>query len=738
MILTRIKNLHIFTEIFLQVKIILILSLFWNLHMKLKNTPLSVAVLTALSSFAYANTADSVKLDVVQVVSENAGAKSKTNVVTLKDLQKSTNEDLRGVLSAEPAINFGGGNGGTSQWVTIRGMGQDQIDFKVDNTSSDTPVFHHQSRFMLDPSLIKRIDVRKGAGSASAGIGVTGGSIEATTVDAKDLLEEGQEFGFKLNAGVSSNKGHSQGATVYGKAGVVDALLSGNWQTLENYKGGKGYSNKDGSDVVKNSALGQRSLLAKFGVDITENQRVVLSHRQEQYHGERALREEFDFSQSYLAGTRRDLKNGQTLSNVFAGKDRRGNDTYYILDANGALIANDATNNPRYRITTQDTTNLEWSGKNMGFITEAKANAYRIETSRKEPAENSTTRVLTHGANLDLDSEIGESHWLKYGVNYRHQEAKPNSIQEIARDRATGRMVATGVKRNQQKEDVGLYVEGIWGFGPVTLTTGARYDHFKFKANSGKTVSHADFNPSVGLIWQALDNLSFNTNLNYASRSPRMFEAMLAGNTLRDVSDNLRAEKARNTEVGFNYDVTKNISLNGSYFWQKVKDAHATKANTIVNAALLRNQGYELGGAYKQGGFKFRVGVADSKPETFTFNGASLDNAVFAVATGRTWTTAVSYKFENPSLELGWKGRFVEGETGTPSRGSNAGSAAIKQSGYGVSDFYANWEANKNLMLNFAVNNAFNKNYKSHSQRAGGNSLAGAGRDFRMNATYTF
>ena len=191
--------------------------------MKLKNTPLSIAVLTALSSFAYANTADSVKLDVVQVVSENAGAKSKTNVVTLKDLQKSTNEDLRGVLSAEPAINFGGGNGGTSQWVTIRGMGQDQIDFKVDNTSSDTPVFHHQSRFMLDPSLIKRIDVRKGAGSASAGIGVTSGSIEATTVDAKDLLEEGQAFGFKLNAGVSSNKGHSQGATVYGKAGVVDA-----------------------------------------------------------------------------------------------------------------------------------------------------------------------------------------------------------------------------------------------------------------------------------------------------------------------------------------------------------------------------------------------------------------------------------------------------------------------------------------------------------------------------------
>ena len=674
--------------------------------MQFTKTKLAVAVLATFSSIAYAS--DTAQLDVIKVVTENTGAKSKTNVVTLKDLKKNTNEDLRGVLSAEPAINFGGGTGGTSQWVTIRGMGQDQIDFKVDNTSSDTPVFHHQSRFMLDPSLIKKIDVRKGAGSASAGIGATSGSIEATTVDAKDLLGEGQDIGFKLNAGVSSNRGHSQGASVYGKAGGFDALLSGNWKTNENYKGGKGYRNFEGSNVVKNSALGQRGLLAKLGYDFNENQRVVISHRQERYHGERALREEFDFSQSSK------------------------------VDANGAVVSNDSNNNPRYRVTTQDTTNLEWQGKNMGFITEAKANVYSIEVARKEPSENSKTRVSTHGANLNLDSAIGENHWLKYGVNYRHQEAKPNAIEAFAKNRRTQKVEATGVTNRQEKTDTGVYLEGIWGLGSVTLTTGARYDHFKFRANTGKEVSHGSFSPSAGLIWQATDDLSFNTNLNFASRSPRLFEAMLSGNTKRDVADHLRAEKARNTEIGFNYDVNDNVSLNGSYFWQKVKDAHAIKDNTIINAALLRNQGYELGAAYKQGGFKFRLGVAESKPETFTFNNASLDNAVFAVATGRTWTSEISYRFENPSLEIGWKGRFVEGENGTPSRGSSSNNAAIKQAGYGGNDFFASWDANQNLTLNFAVNNAFNKNYKSHSQRAGGNSLAGAGRDFRLSMNYTF
>lgn len=682
--------------------------------------------LLPLSVFVAFNVqANSEQLDVINVVIENTGAKSKTNVVTLADLNKSTNQDLRGVLNAEPAVNFGGGNGGTSQWVTIRGMGQDQIDFKVDNTSSDAQLFHHQSRFMLDPSLIKRIDIRKGAGSASAGIGATSGSIEATTVDAKDLLREGQDFGFKFNAGVSSNKGHSQGATVYGKAGMADALFSGNWQTLENYKGGKGYSNREGSQTVKNSALGERGLLAKVGVDINEDHRIVLSHRQERYHGVRGLREEFDFSQDYKSGTRADLRPGETLSTVFAGTNRRGQNTYYILDANGSPVSNDENNNPRYRITTQDTTNLEWTGKKMGFITEAKVNAYLMNISRKETDTHSESKIITKGANINLDSEIGENHWIKYGVNYRHQEGKPNSL-------------SGAVTSNQKKEDVGVYAEGIWGFGPVTLTTGLRYDHFKFKANNGKEVSNGDFNPSVGLIWQATDNLSFNTNLNYASRSPRFYEVALAGGTVRSVADDLRAEKARNTEIGFNYDLNENISFNGSYFWQKVKDAHALRNNTIVNSALLRNQGYELGAAYKQDGFKFRLGVAESKPETTALNGATLDNTVLAVAMGRTWTTDLSYRFENPSLEIGWRGRFVEGETGTPSRGSSSGNAPIKQAGYGVNDFYASWDVNKNLTLNFAVNNAFNKNYKSHSQRAGTNSLPGAGRDFRLSANYTF
>lgn len=123
--------------------------------------------LLPLAVFIAANVQAEEQLDVINVVSENSGAKSKTNVITTKTMERSTETELKGLLKDEPAINFGGGRG-TSQWFTIRGMGQDQVDVKIDGAYTDAQLFHHQGRFMFDPSLLKRVDVQKGTGSASA------------------------------------------------------------------------------------------------------------------------------------------------------------------------------------------------------------------------------------------------------------------------------------------------------------------------------------------------------------------------------------------------------------------------------------------------------------------------------------------------------------------------------------------------------------------------------------------
>ncbi|MFZ7174624.1 TonB-dependent receptor domain-containing protein [[Pasteurella] aerogenes] len=631
-------------------------------------------------------------LELISVVSENTGAKSKTNIVTGKEINKSTETDLRGLLREEPSINFGGGVG-HSQWLTIRGMAEDQVDLKVDNTYSDTAMFHHQGRFMmLDPSLIKRVNVQKGTGSASAGIGATSGQIVATTVDAKDLLKDGQNLGFKLTTTYSTNKNWAKGGSVYGKYENIDALFSGNWVDNREYKDGN-------NQIVNRSGLGQRSLLSKIGVDFNQDHRLVFSHRQERYHGERNLREEFDFAQS---------------------------DDYN-------------KNDPRYRITTEDTSNLQYFGKNVGWIDNIDFNVYYKEVERKQSTKTGgnyeTAKVVTSGANLNLDSALGESHMIKYGINWREQEAKPDHFEY-------------DYIVKQRKEDVGLYAEGIWGFGPVTLTTGLRYDYFRFTAMDNKSASDGKLNPSVGLIWEVNPNLSFNVSHNYATRSPRIFEPVLTTGKSRgkqrviSAADDLKAEHSRNTEIGFNYQLSDQLSLSGSYFWQTIDDVVALRKvkagfEELYNGGKLKNQGYELSAAYRYGGLTLRAGVADSKPE---LHGSAVDANRLAMLIGRTWTLSTAYKFEQPNIEIGWRGRFVESEKGSPSRGSNTSQQELNRPGYGVSDFFVNWKPlnNDDLNINFALDNAFNKYYKSHSQRTGINSLPEAGRNFRISMNYTF
>ena len=658
---------------------------------------LSLLTLALFGGFAHAadTTAQTSELQPVTV----KGANLSTHRVTTQKIDESTDTDLKGLLFNEPSIGFGGGNG-TSQWVNIRGLGQDQIDFKVDDAYSDTSTFHHQGRFLLDPELVKVVAVQKGSGSASAGIGASSGAIVAETVDPSDLLRPDQNFGFKVNAGVSSNKGWNRGLSLYGRAAGFDALVAGNWITEENYKAGKGYVNGgvSGGNRVPFSALGQRGLLAKIGYSINEDNRIELSRSQEQTHGTRTLREEF----------------------------------------------NDFERNPAsYRTYTQDRTNLEYKGANLGFVSNIKANVFHLKTAREDAGSSADQNKAT-GANLNLDSRIFDRHTIKYGINYRYQKNHP------------GRVTAAA---NESKTDYGIYAEGIWDFHPVTLTTGLRYDHFKVNTSGHTSASKGNINPSLGLIYDVTDNLSLKASHSYATRSPRLYESMLASSRNIVTAPNLKAERSRTTEIGFNYRPIQDLSLTGSYFWQKINNVHdftclsgscaggrSTYTSGITqstNNGYIKNKGYEFGANYRWGGLTARMGVAYSDPKHhYLFESYDINTKAHAV--GRTWTAGLAYRFDRPNLEIGWRGRFVQSRIGKPSRGATASEGTTeKRAGYGVNDIYANWKptGKDDLNINFAVNNLDNKYYYSHSQRSSsrsGNSLPEVGRDFRLAVNYKF
>ena len=680
------------------------------------NTPLfrlSLLSLTLAAGFAHAENEakDNVVLDTVTVKGDRQGSKIKTNIVTLRQKDESTATDLRELLKEEPAIDFGGGNG-SSQFLTLRGMGQNSVDIKVDNASSDSQMLYHQGRFIIDPALVKIVSVQKGAGSASAGIGATNGAIITKTVDAEDLLKGlDKNWGVRLSSGYASNDGVNYGASVFGKAGNFDGLFSYSRNDEKDYEPGKGYTNSNGGKTVPFSALDKRSYLAKIGANFGDH-RLVLSHMNDQHRGIRTVREEFT-----------------------------------ATDNPRLTLARQA---PTYRETSLSNTNLAWTANNLGFVEKLDANAYLMKNERYSADDSkngyagnlpgpNTTVIETKGANFNLDSRIGEKTLIKYGVNYRHQEIKPPVFFSAALS-------------NPKKSDAGIYAEAIHDIGDFTLTGGLRYDHFDIKTHDGKSVSDGTINPSFGVIWQPHEHWNLSASHNYASRSPRLYDAMRQhgrGNSITSIADGTKAERARNTEIGFNYN-NGNFAANGSYFWQKIKDAvagpqqrHDAAGNLIagvreiVNAGYIKNHGYELGASYRTGGLMAKVGVSHSKPRIYDTHPENLlsANPEFAVQTGRTWTTSLSYRFQNPNLEIGWRGRYLQKASGSVLVRDKG---EVKRKGYGVNDVFANWKplGKDTLNVNFAVNNVFNKFYYPHSQR--GETLPGIGRDVRLGVNYRF
>lgn len=605
-------------------------------------------------------------------------------------------------------------------------MGQNSIDVKVDNAYSDAQIHYHQGRHMLDPAMVKIVSVQKGAGSASAGIGQTNGAIVAKTLDALDLLEgSDKNFGARVGTGFSTNYSQNYNATVYGKSGMFDALIATNFVKDGNYKAGKGYYDSvNKSDRVLYSDLNKLSYLAKVGATVGDH-RFVLSHLHEQHEGDRLVREEF-------------------------------------------VNFNPTKQAPAARKMTVDNTNLEWTGKNLGFAKEATVNVYRLVHGRWSANDKGNgyagnregatqIKVVTQGANVNFDLPVHHNVLVKYGINYRHQESKPH-------------FKAAGIS-NQRKSDTGFYVEAITSAtDQLTLTTGLRYDQFTFKAMDGKKVSDSSFNPSIGVIFEATPELSFSASHNYATRSPRMQDAISSHGQKRGLTSILegtKAEQARTTEIGFNYD-NGTFSVDGSYFWQRIKDALGTTAGrdnhsdhggwqSILNAGKIKNHGYELNFGYHQGGFTARLGVADSKPRFYTKVGDTIskgqkktkqnllsDKPEYASAMGRTWTASVSYRFEEPNIEIGLHHRLVEkvkakddfllvGGNVTPGKG---------KPGYNVTDLTINWKPfnDDSMNVNFAIDNIMNKHYKSHAQRGrvNDNSLPARGHEFRLGVNYKF
>ncbi|WP_028455044.1 TonB-dependent receptor domain-containing protein [Chitinilyticum litopenaei] len=648
-----------------------------------------LAALLPLCLTAPAFAGEAVQLAAIEV---SASTPTQDDTLDGAQLQKAQARDLGDVFVADPEISVGGGGNPISQKMYIRGMEESLLNLSVDGAQINSKVYHHQTALILDPQLIKQVEVEKGTAAASAGPGALGGAIRYETVSAIDLLRPGQQYGGSLTGSVFSNEGWRSGAMAYARLGAqFDALVSVSGMDTDNYQAGNG-------QTIANSATEQQHYLAKLGLQLSDTQRLSASFQRSRDEGVRTARAN-------------------------------------MVGFPHPVLPND----PIPQSLDRDTATLNYSGRQLGWFDGVEATLYRSEvdsdrTDRK--GRNWGETLTTSGADLLLKNAIGD-HLLKYGLNWREEKSAARNIANPYKLTGSGR---------EEMRVFGGFVEGEAHFGSVTLTGGLRYDDYRYTDNHHQRYASDGLSPSAGIRWQALDTLELRAGYARALRGVGLKEAFMLDIAQWKNNADIKAEEAQNAELGFAWR-DGGFTLDGNVYRQHIDNFITTFSCASSRGGCRGNldratiDGYELSASYRWGNLHLGLSVADNRSDIGgrKFNDADLG---LGTSTGRTWITRAGYTLPDYGVELGWLGRFVESLDYTPVGTTETRSKA----GYGVHDVFISWLPLKKdtLRLSLAVKNVFDQHYYDQATYAWngwqGKTLGypEPGRDVRVEARWSF
>lgn len=206
------------------------------------NTTLASCLMltTALCQGTAAYAQDAVDLGVLRIGSADAQALLGNSEITDTDIENRNPSTTKDVFAGESSITASGG-AAIAQKVFVNGIEESLLSVTIDGARQNKSAFHHTGNVLLDPELLKRVEVSEGLAPADAGPGALAGSIAYETKDAADLLQQGKTFGGYGKLGGDSNGGGLQSAAaVYGMTGGFEYLLSATRRDSDDYEDGDG------------------------------------------------------------------------------------------------------------------------------------------------------------------------------------------------------------------------------------------------------------------------------------------------------------------------------------------------------------------------------------------------------------------------------------------------------------------------------------------------------------------
>ncbi len=526
------------------------------------------------------------------------------------------------------------------------------------------------------------------------------------TVDAKDLLDDGETIGAKIKTGYASNNSEfSQGLMLFtAPVEGLDFIAAINHKGYDYDKSGNG--NKiggDGNDL---------SYLLKLGYSFLDAHRISISREHNEFKGIYPFRAEF--------GSWHDKENADD-----------------------------------YRKYERDTTTLKYEYKPSDLLN-LEVTAYNTEHKKDDPVLK-ILGVKTNGINAKAKSVVENgslTQTFRYGTEFYQSKNfnKPNN------------------RYPEKVNNYSIYAEDALNFSSLTVTPGIRYTHHELKSYDGKagnvksyTYKYNEFTPALALDYEIVKGLNAFVSYARVFRGPDVMESMMAGGSRSwEANKDLKPTTGNSYETGLKYhgDINEasSYSLSAKYFMTKYKNlivdnnAAGGRTNPIMirkNAggadisgvellARLNLDALSLAASYTHQNVKYKDRVAKASGGYYT------SNIIGYRDQGDKYTFNAEYAFSSIDTLIGYNLIYFASKN-TISAG-NSENAKIPS--YAVSDIYASYTPSsgkfKGLEINAGIYNLFNKTYASQSQRmadyTGNPDYVDwePGRNFKVNVSYKF
>lgn len=569
-----------------------------------------------------------------------------------------------GVMSAEAR------NGAGSIDVNIRGMqGMGRVATTIDGAENAVNVYQGyqgiSNRTFVDPDFLGGVDILKGSDASSSGIA---GTVAMRTLEASDIVKEGNRFGLRVKGGFGTNSskpeaGDKAGYYIWnktdqstvtasedtmnrpaflkptnGSGSVVAAMQDENIELLAGYayrKRGNYHAGKNGP-AADTEDLGGMTACLNYCTNPPFNyywypnfikNTGIANYRP----GEQVLNTQLETKSVLLKGKVM-FGDGHSIQLGYTGfESEAGN-----FKANALSTLNlQAVQQP---LTTDveahtGTFKYRWDPSDNELIN-LKANLWATKLKQRNAADwvaegapkdfKSGPDLWTWGGDISNRSQFSTAYGdidMTYGASYKKEDTKPTD--------ATRKWDTFLDLRDGEREEAAAYVKTA--YKPVdwlTINGGMRYTQMWSRDRSPVKMVHPDmvygkarlkqdgFSPSVGVTVEPVKGTQFYVNYSSTLRAPSIMESVSAFNMT--VNEDTKAERSNNWEIGANFiendliATTDQTMIKLGYFNWDVKDyiarefhVYSSSSNVrIFNIDRARFSGLELSANYAIGGFE--------------------------------------------------------------------------------------------------------------------------------------